>query len=233
MTHDLAATTTSESFHEILADLRRLSRDHLLFYRLEVGRLLLDRFFHGRAADYRDPSSAKESSFATFTTTCADELRVFGLGERTLRDCILARVVFDTLPSPIRDALGFSHVIELTRVSDASLRARLANEVIAKDWTIRDLHLAIAAAKSGDWYDTDPETPGTQPPAPRPQSGKRPQPGRLVARTEKWLNQTDEWSAQWTQVDATKLKLAQRKRAVAAVEALQAKLVGVLAVLKG
>ncbi|MFZ4578170.1 MAG: hypothetical protein ACOYOB_07185 [Myxococcota bacterium] len=233
MPTDLAAPATTESFLEILDDLRRLSRDHLLFYRLEVGRLLLDRFFKGSAANYRDFSNAKAHAFVTFATTCADELQVFGLGERTLRHCILARVVFDTLPPPVRDSLGFSHVVELTRVSDPTMRARLALAIVDQNWTVQALQQAIEAAKSGDWYDTDPATPGTQPPpAPAP-TGKLPQPGRMVAQAEKWLTQTDQWSAQWARMDASKLRPLQRKRAVQAVEALQQKLAGVLATLKG
>jgi hypothetical protein len=232
MPTDLAPTTTTETFSEILDELRRLSRDHMLFYRLEVGRLLLDRFFDGSAAEYRDHSPHKDSRFTTFATTCADNLRVFGLGERTLRDCILARIVFDTLPAPVRDALGFSHVVELTRVSDPTLRARLAHAIVDQGWTVQALQQAIEAAKNGDWYDTDPATPGTQPPPPPAPTVKLLPPGRLLARAQKWVAETDAWSAQWTAVAPDKLTRAQRTQAVEAVQAAKARLEVLLRMLK-
>ncbi|MFZ4580262.1 MAG: hypothetical protein ACOYOB_17910 [Myxococcota bacterium] len=224
MPTDMTAATTNESFSEILGELRALSRDHLLFYRLEVGRLLLDHFFEGSAADYRDNSHTKVNRFTTFATTCADNLRVFGLGERTLRDCILARIVFDTLPGPVRDSLGFSHVVELTRVSDPTMRARLAHAIVDQGWTVQVLQQAIDAAKTGDWYDTDPATPGTQaPPLPGPKVKRLP-PGRLLARARKWVAETDAWSEQWAAVAPGKLTRAQRTQAVEAVEAAKARL---------
>ncbi|MFZ4579755.1 MAG: hypothetical protein ACOYOB_15300, partial [Myxococcota bacterium] len=86
---------------------------------------------------------------------------------------------------------------------------------------------------NGNWYDTDPATPGTQPPALPASPGWRVQPGRLVARAEKWVAVTDAWSAEWSRIEVGKLKPAQRKRAVAAVEAAKQQLEKLLGVLNG
>ena len=227
MAHHLQVPARDPEFADVLADLRQLARNHLLVYRVEVGRVLLERFFAGSAAAYTDMDPGKELAFTRFVETCAEELSAFRLGERTLRDCIRTHLVFLTLPPAAREALQFSHVVELTRVADPTLRGQLAVASVAGDWSVVQLKGAIGEAKAGNWYDTDADTPGSQPPPPRELPPPVPQAGRLVTRAEKWAEEVEIWSSQWSAVDASRLSKAQRQRVIAAVTALRAKLDGV------
>ena len=51
MATDLQTTEVHSTFVELLADLRRLSNEMLLAFRLQTGHLLLERFYNGVSQD--------------------------------------------------------------------------------------------------------------------------------------------------------------------------------------
>ena len=208
---------------DILEELRYLSRDMLLAFRLQVGKLLLDRFYSGSVNEYRDHSGNKDSSFAAFLRTCPGELADLGLGGQVARQCINARVTYDRLPPPVRDGLLFSHVVELARLDDPTARARLAMDTTLQRWTVDQLKEAIGQLTLGNYYDTDSATPGTQPPALRDEPEKAMQAGRLVTRLAKVVEEMDTWSADWAANKTGGLRADQRDRYKKALADLKAK----------
>lgn len=222
MGQDLQPTTTKEQYADILTELARLSRDLLLAFRLEVGRLLLDRFFGGSAHAYRDRNPAKEATYAEFVRTCEAELNDLGLSASTGRQCILARLTWDGLPPPVRDQLRFNHVVALASVGEPNNRARLAFDATRQGWTVTQLKDAIARVNDHSYYDTDPNTPGTQPPPIKPEPERSFQAGRLVTQLVKTGQDLQNWRTSWATVDAKKLRGPQRQRVVDAVAALEA-----------
>ncbi len=213
-----------EAFTDILDTLRHLARDHLLFWRLEVGRLLLDRFYGGDALAYRDRSGRKDASFARFAREHADDLAEFGLSERVVRDCILVHIVAGTLPSATRDSLGYRQLLELTRVPDPTSRVRLAVAAVDQHWTVTQVQDAVGQAKLGNFYDTDAEQPGTQPAPPEPIARKRLPPGRLAVRAERMVADIDELAVGWRDLAGTKIRGAHQARLRHAVEVAIGKL---------
>ncbi len=77
-------------FDELLAALAKLSRNHLLFFRIEVGRRLSRAFYDHDATRYRASQGAKGSSFRRFAADRASELADLGLSENVLRTSLLA-----------------------------------------------------------------------------------------------------------------------------------------------
>ena len=142
----------------VLATLRNLVRDHLLHFRLEVGRVILDTFFNGSAAAYGDKNPNKESTFNDFLAQNAAELDELGLKPWLLRQCVQVQIVYRTLPSTVRDDLGFSRTLALVKVGDPTMRARLANDALAKRLTLNQFQDVVDSAIAGTWYDTDPAT---------------------------------------------------------------------------
>ncbi|MBI5608754.1 MAG: hypothetical protein HY902_07720 [Deltaproteobacteria bacterium] len=215
---------TTNDYNHILAELAKLSRNHLLYFRLEVGRLLLDRFFDGDIATYRSVAPNKGTSFAAFASSCADQLGELGLGEQVLRQCILAHVTVRELPAAAAHQLGFSQVVELTRVPDAANRRALAQAAVDNHWTSRQIKDAAAAIAAGKWIDGDPHTPGLQPPAADPEEPGAPQQGRVITRVEKAAAQLGELAAQLEAVAEHKLSGPRRARLQAALDQLEARL---------
>lgn len=210
-------------YADVLEQLRLLSRDMLLAFRLQVGKLMLDRFFGGSAHEYHDVNPHKAISFAAFLRTCPDELADYGLGGRVLRDCINARITFDGLPPQVRDGLLFSHVVELARLGDPTTRARLAMDVTLQHWTVDRLKLAIGQLHLGNYYDTDSTAPGTQPPEPLPEPEPKSHAGRLVSRLVKTVQELDTWRADWAAAKRDRLRHDQRERYKQALAELKAK----------
>lgn len=215
-----------EEFSETLDQLTHLSRNHLLFFRLEVGKLLLQQFFGGDAAAYQSFDPTKPQGFGQFTATCAEQLADIGLGEQVLRQCIVAHIVVKSLPHATVAKLGFTQVVELTRVPDAATRSLLAQASAENNWTGKQLKGAIEAAKAKKWIDVDPKTPGLQPPEPTPKhppeysAANPPHAGRVVARFERTVEDFKELTAQWDLVVAEKLSDGQKARVKAAVAEL-------------
>jgi hypothetical protein len=222
MPTDLQPPVSKDQYADTLAKLAGLSRSMLLAFRLEVGKLILDEFFGGSAHAYRDRNPGKESSFAEFVRTCQAELADLGLAPAVVRQCVQARIAWDGLPQQVRDRLLFSHVVELSRVGDPTARARLAMDTTLQGWTTDQLRDAIARVHAGSYYDTDPEAPGTQPPAETPAPERGYQPGRLVTQLVKAGEDLQSWRQAWATVDAQKLRGPQRQRMVEAVAALRA-----------
>lgn len=212
------------AYDDILTQLGQLSRDLLLAFRLEVGRLMLDRFFGGKIAEYENTANNKDSRFAEFARTCHNELVGFGLGPQTLRQCIKARAVYDLLPPSTRDDLKFMHVVELGRVAEPTARARLAMDVKLGQWSVDQLKEAIGQYRNGRYYDTEPLHPGTQPPAPAPEAEHQLPAGRLVNQLAKTAAELDVWHETMRATDASKLRKDQRLRYAMAVAAIKARI---------
>ena len=216
-------------FADILTDLAQLSRNHLVFFRLEVGRLLLHRFYGGDVAAYQSKSSTKPNAFGAFTAACAADLAELGLSEQTLRQCLVAHIAVSALPAPTVHQLGLSQVVELARVSDAANRRVLAQAAVDNHWTGKQIKQAAAAVAAGRWIDGDPATPGLQPPAlgdDDEDEAKKPQQGRVVRRFEKAASQLGELQAQFAAVAGQKLSARRRARLHAALDQLQAQIDG-------
>ena len=219
------------TFEDVLDALERLSREHLLAYRLGVGRVLLQSIYGGDARAYASRDPRKEQRFSLFVSECGEQLRRYGLGKQSAREAIVSYLTFQTLPDAVRDGLFYSQVRELARLHDPTARARLAVAAIQGDWSVRELQGAVSAVKAGLPYDADPDTPGIQPqqaPPPRQLSA-----GRLVTRAERWTSDLDAWAGMWSQADPGQLRARQRRRLAATVARAQARLAQLAAALEG
>lgn len=213
---------TKDFYQPVLGRLAALSHNLLLSFRLEVGKVMLDEYFGGSVHAYRDQNPNKVRSFSDFTATCQEELADYGLSAAALAQCIRARIAWDGLPPAIREQLRYSHVVALAGVAEPNMRARLAFDTAAQQWSVAELKDAIARAEDGRYYDTDPSTPGTQPPPPKPLPERGFQPGRLVTQLFKASEDLQTWRGAWGTLDASKLRGLQRKRVVQALGALKA-----------
>jgi len=224
MSTNIQPAKTTDDYADILGKLAHLSRDLLLTFRLEVGKLMLDQYFAGSAHSYHDQNPNKVESFNQFAKTCQADLADLGLSAGVLRHCILARITWDGLPPPVRDQLRFNHVVALAGVGEPNDRARLAFDATRQGWSVTQLKDAIARVNDHTYYDTDPSEPGTQPPPPKPAPDKEYQPGRLVTQLVKAGHDLQAWRQAWGTVDAGKLRGAQRQRVVGAMAALRAEI---------
>ncbi len=215
-----------------LAELAALTRDHLQFYRLEVGRVILDRFFGGDSAAYLDRSNTKSAKFSDFAKAHATDLEFLGLNERILRSCVQLRTVYLTLPPTARETLGYSRTLALTSVDDATKRAQMAKAAIDHNWTLSQLREAIQDDRAGLWYDTDSEIAGVQPPVKAGEAPAAVKPmaaGHFANRAKRWADDANAVAADWTRVDAAKLSKAQRKLARDALQGAAEAIAGLLA----
>ena len=219
-----------DQYAATLNKLAKLSRNHLLFFRLEVGKLLLSEFFDGDPAAYSSKDSNKPQSFNNFVATCSQHLSDIGLSDQLARQCIVAHLVMLTLPPVTADKLQLSHVLELTKVEDVATRGVLAHAVADNHWTTKELKGAVEAARAGKWIDGDLKKPGIQPPEPTPKqepqysAENRPQAGRVVARFERVLAEFEEVAGQWDLVDAGKVTEGQMGRVAIVVKGLEGRL---------
>ena len=231
---DLAQPSpTPDDYADLLAELRQLSKTMLLAFRLAVGQRLLERFYGGDMAAYRDHSPDKDASFVRFAQSCRQELADLGLSPSVARQCIVAHITWQLLPPGVREQLQLSHVVELGRVGDPTARARLAMDAGLQRWSVSQLKDAIDRTHAGRYWDTDPSAPGTQPPPSPAEAEAGYQPGRLVTRLEKASLELGDWQAAWRTVEGRKLRGAQRARLAAALQALKAKVAEVEAELGG
>jgi hypothetical protein len=217
-------------FADVLAELDRLGRSHLLAYNLACGQLLLDRFWGGDAAAFSNKDPGKAQTFGRFVTECADLLSDLGQSAEQLKRAVHAHLVWRGLPATTRDRLLLTHLLELGRCADPTTRAQLALATTTEQWSRQQLRDAVSAYNAGHWYDTDPETPGVQPPQPPPEAPAKPvSAARLVTRTEKFLPVVQQWQAELEQANLQRLTPAQRQRLAAALVDLEAR----VAVVKG
>ncbi|HND32538.1 MAG TPA: hypothetical protein PLA94_21230 [Myxococcota bacterium] len=207
---------------ETLARLDSLARNHLLFFRLEVGRLMLELYFGGDPERYHSQDPRKPSSFATFLAQCKAELQDLGLGETVLRRCILTHLAVQSLPAEAVGRLPFTHVVELSRVEDSATRSLLALATLNNRWTSRQLHDAIQAVRAGRWIDGDP-APGLQP-LPVPEPEKSLPAGRVLNRIARSAEELESLTGQWRQLQGKKLSGAQKSKAKEAILRLKAQL---------
>ena len=207
-------------YRATLDRLAQLSRIHLVFFRLEVGRLLLEDFFGGDPAAYQSHNPTKPNRFREFLALHGPEVSELGLGERVLRQCIVAQIAVSTLPQSTLDKLLFSHVVELCRVRDMATRHRLALATTENQWSSRQLRDAVEAVAAGQWIDGQPDQPGLQPAAPEEERKSLPV-GRVVTRFEKAAEDLDDLGAQFS---GRKVSRPQRERVRGALERLKAKI---------
>ncbi|HND34473.1 MAG TPA: hypothetical protein PLA94_30935, partial [Myxococcota bacterium] len=189
------ALTPTHDFRPTLERLAQLSRNHLLYFRLEVGRLMLEEFFHGDADAYLSHAPDKDHRFSDFLAAHREDIRELGLGESVLRQCIVAQITISTLPPGTVEKLLFTHVVELARVDDDATRRLLAVATMDNKWSSRQLRDAVNAAAAGRWIDAQPELPGLQPAAPEAPE-KQLQLGRVVTRFEKAAEDLDNLGVQ-------------------------------------
>ncbi len=199
------------NFRSTLNRLESLSRNHILFFRLEVGRLLLQDFFSGDFVVYQNRDPHKQQSFRTFVEQCGSQLADLGFSEIGLRKCILAHIATAPLPAGTVERLLFSHVLELARVPDPDTRGILALETVEKQWTSVELRAAADAALGAEAA-----------PAPAP-----PQLGRVVSNFEKAVGTIDGLTEQWTQLAGHKLSGRQKQRMFSSLEQLKAKIAAI------
>jgi hypothetical protein len=212
-------------FDALLGELTQLSRNHLLYFRVQVGRSVADALYNGDPAAYHHQASNKDSSLRRFAAHRRDQLADLGLTEATLRQCVRAWFVARDLPDGTLERLVLSHLNLLSQVDDAASRRLLAQATLDNGWTGQELRDAIRAVQDGQWPDADPAAPGLQPPAPEPTADARPpQPGRVVSRFERSAEELDALIHSWAQVPAEKRSKKQVARVRAAVEAWKAKI---------
>jgi hypothetical protein len=219
-------TYVAPDFSGTIARLDALSRSHFVFFRIEVGRLLLEDLYGGDPAAYfnRDPN--KPSSLAAFVHQHGQRLTDIGLGEQVLRQSIVAHITYTTLPAEIRDSLPWSHLVELSRIGDTPTRRSVALAAADAAWTSQDLRLAAARVRAGLWLDGDPNTPGIQPVAPPPE----PEPstilplGRVVTRFEKAADEVNRLTSAWGALPSQKLSRKQKERMRESLGRLQAQI---------
>jgi hypothetical protein len=199
-------------FVDILVTLRTLTRNHLVFYRMEVGRVLLDRFFAGAAAAYLDKNPNKAAKFSAFYVQHEQDLAELGLKEQVLRQCIQTYIVAQTLPDELVERLEFSKLVALTKVKDPTQRARLARAAVDEGWPVSKLRETIALAADGLFYDVNPDQPGVQTPTLGAAEVGKPKVGVVINRVERWAEQAVSWVDSLAQVEPSRLTSAQNKR---------------------
>ena len=208
-------------FGETLTRLERLARDHFTLFRLGVGRLLLDDLFDGDGSAYLERDRTKPHRFDAFLRQHGAELAELGLGETTLRQCIVCRIVADGLPESVLERLRLRHLSVLAQVPDGATRSVLALASVENGWTSAQLRDAALAARAGRWIDGAPEIPGLQPPTPEPDAAQPAQLGRVVTRFERSATDFDDLAAQLSTATRkpTGLEKARMKAALAAIVA--------------
>ncbi len=179
-------------FGPTLARLERVARDHFTLFRLGVGRLLLDDLFDGDGAAYLQRGAGKLRRFDAFLRQHGAELAEIGLGETTLRKCIVCRIVADGLPEPVLERLRIKHLTVLAQVPDGATRSVLALASVENGWTSAQLRDATLAVRAGQWIDGAPEIPGLKPPQPEPAPAPPAHLGRVVTRIERSRTNLDD-----------------------------------------
>ena len=208
-------------FGPTLARLERLARDHFTLFRLGVGRLLLDDLFDGDGAAYLQRGAGKLQRFDAFLRQHGAQLAELGLGETTLRQCIVCRIVADGLPESVLERLRLRHLSVLAQVSDGATRSVLALASVENGWTSAQLRDAALAARAGRWIDGVPELPGLQPPQPEPVAAPPAHLGRVVTRFERSRTDFDDL--------VTQLSTATRRPSGAEKARMQAALAAIVA----
>jgi hypothetical protein len=104
----------------VLQGLGALTHQHEKTYRLEVGDLILQRFFGGSAAQFSSPDLGKTSTFATFLQVHAGEVAELDLSESTLLRCVRVKICHDSLPAAAREQLGWSAMLAISSIGEVN-----------------------------------------------------------------------------------------------------------------
>ncbi len=219
---ELQPAIVQSEFAELIRALKALSDQHDKTFRLEVGQLILQRLYSGDVVLAQSRDRTKPAKFVDFVAMHAEDIAQLNLSEPLLRRCMQVRICYDQLPLGVRDTLGYSALLAISRVAEPHDRARLAMAAVQQGWTVQRTKEAVALADQHRVWDADSEEEGLQLPEPGP--APRLQPGRLVARTEKWSEAIELWQAEFAQVDVAKLSKAQVERLKAALAAAKARL---------
>jgi hypothetical protein len=215
---DLPALTGPD-FDDVLAQIERLARTHLLVFRVEVGRTLAEAFYGGDVDRYRTRSA--DGALKDFLAERAGPLADLGLHPQLIRQSLLAWDVVADLPEDLRPRLIYAHVLELARggrPDPSPARAGGPRQRLDRQ----------GAAGRGRrdpvrrWIDVDP-APGLQPPPPEEplDAPKKVAVGWALKRAERTGGDFAAVAEEWDQVDVAALSEKQRGRALAAVEDLQ------------
>lgn len=225
MDHDLIPT-----FDRLVGALEQLVQDHLLFFRVQAGRVVATELYGGDVATMREQLRRRDGLLAAFVQAHPERLDNVGLSEELLRQSLHAWAVVQLLDDEIVRGLRYTHVLELARVDDDPTRAMLARATVENGWSRAALKAAIQEVRAGQWPDRQPDVPGLQPtPAAEeaPEVVERPAlaPGRVVTRFEKTADDLDELADHWEGVDPAALAPAQRRRAQVALRRLRERVV--------
>ncbi|MBI5610016.1 MAG: hypothetical protein HY902_14170 [Deltaproteobacteria bacterium] len=220
--HEPQTMMVQSEYQDVVQTLQALTAQHERTYRLKVGELILDRFFAGDPGRFGSRDRTKDQKFADFLATHAAEVAALDLSEHTLRRCVRVKICYDSLPAGLRDQLAWSATLAISAIPEVNLRARIATAAVAEQWPLGKVRDVVAQALDNRVWDADPSTPGLQLPEPKPEPPL--QPGRLVTRTEKWVEEIRAWHQEFAQVDAAKLSQPQVARMRAAVVAVRAEL---------
>ena len=220
-----AAVTTTPAFDTLVDELAKLSQKHLVFFRIEVGRVTAESLYGGDPDAYRSQAGNKEGSLRQFATEQAERLADLGLTEQSLRQCLQAWFVVQELPRDLVRHLLFSHVVELARVEDGAIRRTLAHAVKENGWGGKELRNAVLAVRAGLPIDADLAAAGLQPPAPaEPVGGRKLQAGRVVSRFERQADDFETTLDEWDIVAADKVTKLQTSRMKATLDRVKAKI---------
>jgi hypothetical protein len=224
----VSAVTETAAFDQLIARLHALSHNHLLYFRIEVGRAVLEELYDGDVAALRDNSPNKPRSLRDFARVHAGRLADLGLNELLLRKSIDAHLVVAHLPEEVVRKLVFTHVVQLAQIDDTATRLVLARAAAENGWSGAELQDAMARISAGLWIDADPATPGLQPTAPGvappPEPEKKLPPGRVVSRVEKGAAAFAATTAQWDDLPVEALTAAQRARVERALDEAEARI---------
>ncbi len=225
----LAEPPQNPLYAHVLSELERLGRAHLLVHDLAVGQFLLQQFWGGDARAFHSQDPTKQLSFAKFAEECSESLAHLGQSADRLNRCVRAHLVYRTLPQVLQGQLLLSHLLELGRCADPTLRTRLALVAVQEGWSLPTLRDAVRRANAGRWYDADPATPGTQPPGKRvvKSRGKGSQAlsaPRLVSHGERLVPGLGAWVQRLGAADLARLDDGQRERLGAVLAQLQREL---------
>lgn len=218
------SNAVTPDFEPLVLGLEALSRAHLLYFRIQTGRLVATTLYGGDIATMRAALTARDGLLRAFASANAERLDDIGLTENLLRQSLAAWAVVQLLPAPVVDRLGFSHVVELAGVGDDETRRLLAEAAAENRWSRRQLHDAVLSVRAGGWPDAAPDQPGLQPEAPPEEAPVVLAPGRVVSRFEKSADALDELADHWASVTPAELAPTQRERVKVAVRRLRLRL---------
>ncbi len=195
---------------DLISELRSLHRRAALEFGLTVGRVTLDRLFHGSLEVWRHKGE-KSGSFRKLAAKL-DPLGIPGLSSSSLSRAVAMVEVDARVGVAGRPQLLAAHVVAVLGL-DPAQQERLLGEAEANDWTPRDLKAAAAKVKR--------EAGG-------PKKQGRPRLPAFVKTVNRWERELADESA-FDELDLiADLDDAEAERLAAAVEAMAARCAALL-----